>query len=261
MSARRSSAKETAQQGFYLAASSALSVGKVRKNQEDAVLVDHRQSVYAVADGMGGTDNGEVASQTAVMALQLAFIDENGKSRGVANMLRCGFRSANELIFAASQGLVEVSWMAKGKGKGKKINPGPMGTTMCALACDHAAGKMLIANVGDSRCYLWRDQALHQLTEDHRGMRADRITRAVGVLPTVETDVFRTDALLRDLYILCSDGIHGPVSDEQIADIIRSTRGKNLNGVAKALVDAANKNGGPDNSSVVLVNLQPPGGA
>ena len=175
----------------------------------------------------------------------------------IAARLKRAVRKANEAVYAMSQS------SAQRKG---------MGTTMVAAVV--RAGEVHIANVGDSRAYLFREGELRQITRDHSFVQEqidagiltpemarnhpqkNVITRAMGHRPDVEVDTFGMQGKLRpgDKILLCSDGLTGPVRDEQIAHILRHYP---IDEAATRLVDAANANGGPDNISVVLIEAQP----
>lgn len=219
-------------------------VGKVRTNNEDSYKIG--QNYVVVADGMGGHNKGEVASKMAADIIS-DFI--TGKKCGPVQAIE----AANKEIFKKS-GKAEFSGM---------------GTTvvMCVLEED----KALIANVGDSRGYLYRNGELKQITKDHSlvqkliddgeitqeeaELRADKsvILRAVGSAKDVKVDVFENDILNGDIILLCSDGLTNCVEIETIAKVLE----KNISVQKKAeeLVKNANINGGFDNITAVLLEL------
>ena len=147
-----------------------------------------------------------------------------------------------------------------------------MGTTVVAVAFDATPQKLHVAHAGDSRCYRVRDGNIAQLTRDHSLVsdalleRPDLtesdlsylprnvITRALGIGPTVDLDVKTDDARVGDVYVLCSDGLHGLVTDELIAQVVDETHV--LTDACAKLIDAANENGGKDNITVVLVRIE-----
>lgn len=226
--------------------------GRKRSENQDAVLVRELPDgtvVAAVADGVGGASGGELASAGAIEAL-LAELWINPCDDG-AGSLRRAVASANAAVRAeaAERGL-----------------EGMATTLVAALVCD---GSAWVANVGDSRAYVYEDGSLRQLTEDHswvaEQVRAGRlteeeaetnafrnvITRAVGSAESVEADIFGPVPLpAGSLLLLCSDGLYRAVSDAAIADTLASGDPATM---AARLVTLANEAGGPDNVSVVIV--------
>jgi PPM family protein phosphatase len=223
----------------------ATDVGRVRKQNEDAYLVD--PPLYVVADGMGGARGGAVASQLAIESLGQAFHKEH-------ESLGRQVRDANEIVFERS---VEDRSVAG------------MGTTLTAVAFD--GDQALIAHVGDSRAYLLRAGDLRQITEDHtlvnRMLKAGEIsaqeaevhphrnvlTRALGTEPTVKVDEFTIGLLDGDRIVVCSDGLTGMVTEDQMKAILESTPGPTE--AADRLVRAANRAGGIDNITVLVLDV------
>jgi protein phosphatase len=241
-----------------LRSGAATDVGRVRQVNQDAFLVEGDRGLYAVADGMGGHRGGEVASQLAIEALRQAY--------GEAD-LADAIAEANLRIF--DQGSTDPNLQG-------------MGTTVVAAAVlgdgqgDDAGGQLLVANVGDSRAYLFRDGELTQLTEDH-SMVADLlregriseaeaevhpqrniVTRVLGVYEDVEVDLWPVDALEGDRVLLCSDGLVNEVTTDQIAAVLR--RLTDPQDAAAELVRRANEGGGRDNITVVLLDVVDDGG-
>jgi protein phosphatase len=247
-------------------------VGRKRPHNEDAYLLLPEESLFCVADGMGGHASGEVAARIAVEEMAEFFRttgqDEEATwpykmdpSRGYdENRLLTGVKLANVRIFERA----ESDERLRG-----------MGTTLVAASFPKAGGILLVGHVGDSRAYLFRRGALRQLTEDHsllndyRKSRAltpeeieafphkNVIVRALGMKDTVEVDLRRERLEDGDLVLLCSDGLSGMVPDERIADVLRG-HPRDLRGAAQALVDAANAAGGQDNVTCALVQAQIP---
>lgn len=251
-----------------LAAIGATDVGRRRDHNEDAFLVLQEEQLFCVADGMGGHACGEVASRIAVEEMaefyRLTGRDEEAtwpfredRTRTYdENRLAVGIRLANLRIHERARSDARLAGM---------------GTTLVAA---HFArdGRFLVGNVGDSRAYLFRDGALDQLTQDH-SLLADYIrqanpsaaeieafphknviVRALGMRETVEVDLVQQAAREGDLVLLCCDGLSGMVSDDGIADVLRSSRG-DLRRANQALLDAANEAGGSDNITSVLVQV------
>jgi protein phosphatase len=223
--------------------------GRRRRRNEDSYVV--RPPLFAVADGMGGAQAGELASRIAVEAMG----EESGSS-GEARVATL-IREANRRVFARSHEDAAASGM---------------GTTMtAALVGDD--GTVTIGHVGDSRAYLLRSGRLEQLTEDHslvaELVRSGRlsaeeaeshpqrsvITRALGTDRDVDVDVFTVRAEPGDLFLLCSDGLTTMVDDEEILSVVSEGRG-DLEATARDLVSRANRGGGEDNITVVFFELE-----
>jgi PPM family protein phosphatase len=231
---------------------SATDVGLVRTNNEDQLLA--AAPLFAVADGMGGHELGEVAAQTAIEALATAFVNDI-TPRGLA----LAVQMANHAVYERSE--------TEGGGERR------MGTTLttAALVQDGGRDQIAVANVGDSRTYLLRDGALSQLTEDHNvpgelmrqgaispdeaAVHPQRniITRVLGTPGDVEVDLVQIDPRIGDRVLLASDGLFGEVDDEAIATILR--RVPDPDEASAALVAAARNRGGADNITVVVVDV------
>jgi serine/threonine protein phosphatase PrpC len=225
--------------------------GRRRRHNEDAYVLE--PPLFAVADGIGGAQAGELASSLAAAAVR----DDSSDGRGD------GRRRVDELIQEANRRVYQR--------QSEDASLSGMGTTMTVALLEE--GHVWIGHVGDSRAYLVRDSRLEQLTEDHslvaELVRSGRlspeeadshpqrsvVTRALGTDPDVDVDTFSIDAKPGDLFLLCSDGLTSMVSDEGILDQIRSHR-DDLRAAAKALVRAANKGGGEDNITVVFFEIQ-----
>jgi protein phosphatase len=223
-------------------------VGRQRQSNEDSFL--ERPPVFAVADGMGGARAGEVASRMAVEA----FEEHDGSGEGPEDMLRGVAREANRRIYEAAQGDSEHAGM---------------GTTLTAAMV--SGREVAVGHVGDSRLYRLRDGALEQLTDDHslveELVRQGRltpeeaehhpqrsiITRALGPEPDVDVETFTHTGRDGDVYLICSDGLSGMVPEDQMAQIVRDAG--SLEDAARELIEAANRNGGRDNITVVLFRL------
>jgi serine/threonine protein phosphatase PrpC len=229
-------------------------VGLARSGNEDSYLSG--RSVFAVADGLGGHQGGEVASALAVEPLAALDGREFADPAEAATALAEAIRAANEAIIDRAAGTPDL-W--------------GMGTTVTAAAV--AGGRLLqLAHVGDSRAYLLRDGTLDQLTTDHtvvgelvrRGrltpeqaaVHPERsiLTRAVGLDPAIAVDSPDPLELLPgDQVLLCSDGLTEAVPDADIARLLAAPDG---DAACRSLIDAANKAGGPDNITVVLIRTE-----
>ena len=215
-------------------------VGRTRSGNEDSYFCG--RTVFAVADGLGGHQGGEVASAAAVAPLAALDGRELTDPAEAAEALTAAIREANAAIIDQAAG-----------------DPGlwGMGTTVTAAAL--AGDRHLqLAHVGDSRAYLLRDGSLEQLTTDHTvvGVHPERsiLTRAVGLDPHIPVDTPDPLELAPgDQVLLCSDGLTEAVGDPRIAELL--TTGPDGDAACRALIDAANDAGGPDNITVVLIRV------
>lgn len=238
-------------------------VGMKRNHNEDNYLVAPEENLFCVADGMGGHSSGEIASKIAVEELGEFFrmTSRDGdatwpfkmdKSRNYdENRLATGIKLANKSIFEKANN------EAKYKG---------MGTTIVSV--HFVNNTAYVGHVGDSRVYFFRNGVLTQVTEDHSllndYLKAKKLTpeeiehfphknvivRALGMKETVQVDVSRIDSQSGDIFLLCSDGLSGMVSDAQIQEILARTT--DLEKACTQLIDMANAAGGTDNVTCVL---------
>jgi PPM family protein phosphatase len=222
--------------------------GRKRRRNEDAYVIE--PPLFAVADGMGGAQAGEVASRLAAAALKESGVERGGEERIVSVI-----QEANRRIYDRSNA---------------DPNASGMGTTMTVALVEN--GQVAFGHVGDSRAYLIRDGMMEQLTEDHslvaELMRSGKlspeeaethpqrsvITRALGTDPDVDVDTFTVAAQTGDVFLLCSDGLTTMVSNETILDLVESNRAS-MDKALRALVGAANKGGGEDNITVVAFEI------
>ena len=223
--------------------------GRRRRRNEDAYVCE--PPLFAIADGMGGAQAGEVASGLAAAVLAEATGDERGEER-VASLIQ----EANRRVFQRSNEDAATSGM---------------GTTMTVALLDNGGGTIAFGHVGDSRAYRVRGGELEQLTDDHslvgELVRSGRlspeeaeshpqrsvITRALGTEPDVDVDTFTVEAEHGDIYLLCSDGLTDMTSTRDILAAVEESR--DLDDAAHALVSAANAGGGEDNITVVLFQI------
>jgi protein phosphatase len=227
--------------------------GRVRSNNEDAVLVLNDLSTIVVADGMGGENCGEVASALAMDRLS-GYLRAPAEQLPPAERLMEAVRAANVAVYALSRERVEC--------KG-------MGCTVVALNWE--GGVASVVNVGDSRAYLFRSGELRQLSYDQNvgndlknslGLTDEQVRRyphhrhltmAVGIGADVLMRTHSEPIERGDLFLLCSDGLTGPVSEEKIIEMLQSKTA--LPALAAQLIDAANAAGGPDNVTVALMRV------
>jgi protein phosphatase len=225
--------------------------------------------LFALADGVGGQERGEVASRTAVETMMAGF---RRIPKGVmhVSLLPRLVQEANQAVF--DKGSSAPGTLDKVKDPGGAVVPRGtrMATTIvaCALRFDSA----VISNAGDSRCYLFRGKNLSQLTRDHTmvdeqvrlgiltkaqaavGANRHLLTRSLGNEMFVAADTITVNVMPEDVLLLCSDGLHGYVSDTVILRILNTNTA--LNQAATALVGAANAAGGHDNVSVQLIRIR-----
>jgi serine/threonine protein phosphatase PrpC len=226
--------------------------GRVRSDNEDSYFTGEEIGLWAVADGMGGHEKGERASAVVVEQLgrPVAATDFEEACVEIADRIH----RANGLIYEEAE--------AQGA---------QMGTTVVAL---YARGRRFaIFWVGDSRSYLLRQGVLHRLSKDHsqvqemldRGLLTPQeaeghpmshiLARAVGVAPMIDVDVVADEVEAGDTFLLCSDGLHGYVPDEEIAARLA---GHPVEAVARGLVEVTMERGAPDNVTVIAIRFAEP---
>lgn len=241
-------------------------IGKVRKANEDCFLLNEPIGLYVVADGMGGHRGGAIASRIAVDTIDafMAKATESGEAArdvdtvsipsAATDRLRQSIRLANQKIYQRS---VEDA-TCRG-----------MGTTVSALYL--AGNAMITANVGDSPIYLLRNGEIENLYTPHTllherkkipksmegrfsdGKLAHILTRAVGIRSDVGVDFVETQCFKDDIIVLCSDGLSGKISREEIRDLVYQHDSPDA---CRKLTDLANQRGGEDNITVIVVRIQ-----
>lgn len=230
-------------------------IGKRVHNEDNYLLSDKSEfpMLFAVADGMGGHAAGAVASKLLVE--QLAMFDEMVEPERELELLRHAIESANLGIYRAAE-------------KDRALSG--MGTTLvAALILGH---EYIAANVGDSRMYQYHDKTLDTVTTDHSLVeqlvlagaitkdearvhpQRNIITRAMGVSPKVDVDLFERVWNPGDILVICSDGLHGSVEDEDMISVLSSNR--SLESMCDLLVQLALDNGGTDNITVILIRFE-----
>jgi protein phosphatase len=226
--------------------------GRIRPHNEDSLLVSTEDGLFAVADGMGGHNAGEVASRLAIEAVGEVLAFARRGETPVEALLRRTVEEANRRISEKA---------------GANLDYEGMGTTLIVGVIDD--GRLWIAHVGDSRAYLLRDGQLRQMTTDHSlvnelvrlgiisrdsaasDKRRNVVTRALGSGMTVTPDLIEQKLEPGDVVLLCTDGLNTMVPDESIAATIVRT-GKDPQKICEELVAAANAAGGEDNVTVVV---------
>jgi protein phosphatase len=228
--------------------------GTKRANNEDALLMLDESRLYVVADGMGGHEGGEVASQLAVDAVASTFSSRGGAVRVDSNIpphaveLMESFAAANEAIRAAAAKTPRLS---------------EMGTTVVAARFCPESARVYVAHVGDSRCYRMRAGLLQQITTDHTlaelgatGRMANRLSRAVGAHGVIEVDLEVLELREGDVFLLCSDGITKALNDTLILEILQ--REIEPEDAAWALIARANALRARDNVTALVVRVSEP---
>jgi PPM family protein phosphatase len=244
-----------------LAVGARTDMGRVRENNEDkfeflepdepAVLAT-KGRFYAVADGMGGHQAGQIASELALKTVIRAYYAD--RTRDVAQSLQHAVEEANRYLTDVARTITERSGM---------------GTTLTGAVVRE--DELFVVQVGDSRCYLLRDGRMEQVTEDHswvqeqvrRGAMTleeaetspfrNVITRSLGAAPEVEADLFAIKLEPGDRLLLCSDGLSGMVDDAELFEIARDG---SASVAAWNLVDRAVENGGKDNVTVLVLDVR-----
>jgi len=242
---------------FQVSAAGFSHVGMKRKQNQDNFLVAPELNLFVVADGMGGHKGGETASDLAVNTIADYFRATNTSTDPVRRLQKA-ILSANLAI--------------QNRGKAEAELAG-MGTTTTAL--HFANSKLYVGHVGDSRSYLVRRGQIWQITRDHSlvqeklraglitraEVKTDRmknvITRSVGFEAEVDVDIYEYDPHADDVFVVCSDGLSGMIEDQEIARIIEDCvyEKNQLDAAAKALIEAANRNGGDDNVTALVVRV------
>jgi PPM family protein phosphatase len=243
-------------------------VGLQREHNEDSYVVLKEYDLFVVADGMGGHRAGDVASKLATETISEFFkstanddvtwpfhFDTNLSEE--ENRLLTGIRVANRQIFERSTRSREYHGM---------------GTTVVGAMFSPRKGRMYIGHVGDSRCYRVRDGAIQLLTRDHSlindyllampdlteeqrsELPKNVITRALGMQDQVVVDLQHDDPRNGDVYVLCSDGLSGMVTDEEILKIVQMSA--DIREACTSLIAKANEHGGEDNVTAVLIKIE-----
>ncbi len=239
--------------------------GQARDSNEDAILVEDEARLFAVADGVGGLNAGEIASGIAVGVLESQLGSGSGPRRSVWQSWRRNLDDTQlEITDAIQNAHARIRQEAQRHGNDR------MASTIAALIIRE--DRVTVAHVGDSRVYLLRGGTLTPLTRDHSALTEfidaglpltedqirnfpyrNFITRGLGLKDTVEPTVHRLPAQPGDVYLLCSDGLTSEVTEPEIETILEQLGSAEQ--ACQALVELANQRGGSDNVSVVVVRL------
>ena len=253
---------------MHVAAYGMSDVGLQREHNEDSFAVLPDYELYIVADGMGGHRAGDVASKLATQTIGEFFkktshedatwpFHFDARLSEEENRLLTAIRVANRQIYEHSTRSRDLRGM---------------GTTVVGALFSRRKGKMYIGHVGDSRAYRVRGAEIRQLTRDHSlvndylaampdmtdeqrsELPKNVITRALGMQDQVEVDIQEDEAQAGDLYVLCSDGLSGMISDEEILEVVTAT--EELQDACRKLVNMANEHGGEDNITAVILRVE-----
>lgn len=235
-------------------------IGQKRKTNQDSILISSETGLFMVADGMGGHNGGDIASQTAVATLKELKYDEV-EYPDPADFLSHAIKECNAKIFQKAKETPEL------KGMGT--------TVVCAF---FAKDRLYIANVGDSRAYLFSENQIFQLTRDHSlvqervrhgiynriAARKDPmkniLVRSVGFEESLEIDIFEYKVSPSDTFLLCSDGLYNKMPDDILISSFQEYNAKHqdtqecLNIMVEDFIKKSNELGGEDNISVIMLH-------
>ena len=240
----------------------ATDIGRKRKTNQDSICLDHSHNFYAVADGMGGHNGGDIASQLSVVVMPEYFAKNSTQEPQL--LMKNMIQEVNRAILHKAEEQPELHGM---------------GTTLSAI---HFNGpQLVIGNVGDSRVYMINNGHIYQMTRDHsfvqeklnmgiysreeavKDPQKNVLVRSVGFESDLLVDVFNYRICKNDLFLICSDGLHGKVSDGDILHIVQRNipdpsrcQLSDLERTVTELIKQANDNGGQDNISVILAVAQ-----
>jgi protein phosphatase len=240
-------------------------VGKVRKHNEDSYLCNEEARLFLLADGMGGHASGETASQMAISRVEEYMMRPRTPEsrRGSAEILSSG---QNRLLAATRYANKRIYELAD-----RTPSMRGMGTTIVGVVIE--GNHLAVVNVGDTRLYRLRQGTLEQMTEDHTlvgeqqrmGIITDEearrhaqrhiLTSALGIYESPRIDVSRHEIAPLDLYLVCSDGLHDMLQDHEILTAITDVKDQSLYKIGISLVLKANRAGGLDNITVVLLSF------
>ena len=233
--------------------------GRGRSQNEDTLVLDPAEGIVIVADGMGGRPGAEYASALAAEVIQAHLSSTQGSDGERGDQMAEAVSLANLRVWEAAAADPEREGM---------------GTTVTALSFNQDSGAWIIGHVGDSRGYIFRDGELRRITRDHTVVQdlvesgaispssvADHplghlINRAVGTEGTVQVDIFQGDSLPGDIFLLCTDGLAGLMSDEELEDALQDLAVSDLEKKSAELVAIAHERGAPDNVTLCFLAVE-----
>ncbi len=243
-------------------------IGKRRQHNEDVVLVREDLGLFVVADGAGGHNAGEVASALAARSMENYFGATIRATHELPEFNRLGLpngaRRLSSAVHKANRDVVEIARTSP-KHRG-------MGTTVVACCFSPRSGLMHVAHVGDSRCYRMRDGDFELLTQDHSlltdvleqrpeldddmlaRLPKNIVTRAIGLDGQLRVSIRSFSVVEGDRYLLCSDGLSGPVPAQELAEVLAKLESPAQ--IAEQLIVGANERGGPDNIAALIIDCQ-----
>lgn len=266
MSVKTPSARPQA--ALTLEAAGRVHIGKRREHNEDVLLVREDLGLFVVADGAGGHNAGEVASALACRSMENYFGATVRATHELPEFNRLGMpngaRRLSSAVHKANRDVLEIARTSP-KHRG-------MGTTVVACCFSPRSGLMHVAHVGDSRCYRMRDGDFELLTQDHSlltdvleqrpelddemlaRLPKNIVTRAIGLDGQLRVSIRSFSVCEGDRYLLCSDGLSGPVPAIELAQVLSSSDGPTP--ISERLIDLANQHGGPDNITALVIDCR-----
>lgn len=250
--------------GLRLLAAGLSDVGRVRQNNEDAYLSDPDLGLFAIADGMGGHQGGEVAAQMAIDGLRAAF----AAASECAYLSEPSVSNRQKVLTFLAKTIDDINDAIHTRGRASPELRG-MGCTLDVVLIRDRG--LFLAHVGDSRIYGLLGGTLYQFTEDHTygqallssgALSAEEVSvhpnrsllaRALGIYPKVQTDTIYLDIAPDDSFLLCSDGVHGTVDKATLEQLLAT---KNPAQAARTIINAALAAGGPDNATAVVLRVE-----
>ena len=251
---------------FDIELASYTDIGKIREKNEDSILISPDLCLGAVADGMGGHNAGEVASNLAVSILEQTLTDLREKKIVLPKDYEVEYSPVGrKLLYASSLANYRVYTLAT-----ENIRRTGMGTTLSAVYIEDA-DNAAVAHIGDSRVYLFRNNFLSQITTDHSYVQqqvalgnmtkeeAERsriqniLMKALGLKREMKCDIINIKPKVGDIYILCSDGVNKGMTDEEILAILK--KGLKPAELCKKIVQTASRKDGKDNTSCVILQV------
>ncbi len=243
-------------------------IGKIREKNEDSILISPDLCLGAVADGMGGHNAGEIASNLAVSILEQTLTDLREKKIVLPQDYETSYSPVGrKLLYASSLANFRVYSLAT-----ENIKRNGMGTTLSAIYIEDEDNSAIV-HIGDSRVYLYRDGQLSQITTDHSYVQqqvalgnmtkqeAEKsriqniLMKALGLKREMKCDIIDIKPKIGDIYILCSDGVNKGITDEEILDLLKANlRPSEL---CKKIVQISATKDGKDNTSCVVLELFP----
>ena len=251
---------------FDIELASYTDIGKIREKNEDSILISPDLCLGAVADGMGGHNAGEIASNLAISILEQTLTDLKEKKIVLPKDYETAYSPiGRKLLYASSLANYRVYTLAT-----ENIRRNGMGTTLSAIYIEDE-NNAAIVHIGDSRVYLFRNGLLAQITTDHSYVQqqvalgnmtkeeAEKsriqniLIKALGLKQDVKCDIINIKPLVGDVYVLCSDGVNKGITDAEILELLKSNLKPTE--LCKKIVQISAKNDGKDNTSCVVLQI------